>query len=74
MPRPVTQILETHALPARAIEFCRGAMTVIAAILGIGALVLLISGVVALRTPYPSFGQDLSPHVAVSEGTKAPLP
>ncbi len=49
-------------------------MTVIAAILGIGALVLLIGGVVALRSANPGFGQDLSPHVAVSEVGEALSP
>ena len=55
----MSKTLSTQAITPRAAEFCRAAMTVIAAVLGIGALVLFVGVVVSLRTASPSFGQNL---------------
>lgn len=71
MSRYLPPNMETRALPPRAVELCRATMTVIAAILSICVLVLLISGVVALRTAQPSFGQVPASAVAADD---APVP
>lgn len=58
MPRLATATVVPPTFSPRAIDFCRGAMTVIAAILSIGVVLLLVGGVVALRTATPGLGQE----------------
>ena len=55
------------AFPPRTVAFCRGAMSVVLAALGMTALVLMLVALVTLQTMRPSFGQAPAGPAAVHQ-------
>lgn len=72
MPRRLNNPRLRGAIPPRTVAFCRGAMSVVLAALGMTALVLMLAGLLTVQTMRPGFSQVTERPAAVLDGAARP--
>ena len=72
MPRHLNDPRRRGAIPPRTVAFCRGAMSVVLAALGMTVLVLMLVALVTLQGMRPSFSHATVRPAAVYDGGGPP--